>query len=90
MKRMFSTFGVLGIYECEKTLKERFNNGSMNDILTFFNEKCKIYAEQEEIIHNIEQIPGESFAVRLCNIDKLLYGKEKVDYELYSNQFVPL
>ena len=42
------------------------------------------------LIHNIEQIPGESFAVRLCNIDKLLYGENEVPYELYANQFVPL
>lgn len=89
-KRMFSTYGIMGIYECEKTLNEKFNEGNMKEILEFFNEKCKVYSEKENFIHNIEQIPGESFAVRLCKIDKFLFSEKEVPYELYSNQFVPL
>jgi len=91
MKRMFSTYGVLGIYECNLTLKEKFNTDDLTgDILTFFNNKCKEYSQKEGIIHNIEQIPGESFAVRLANVDKMLFGNDKVPYELYANQFIPL
>jgi ribonucleoside-triphosphate reductase len=88
---MFSTYGVLGIYECNLTLKEKFNTNDLTgDILTFFNNKCKEYSQKEGIIHNIEQIPGESFAVRLANVDKMLFGNDKVPYELYANQFIPL
>jgi ribonucleoside-triphosphate reductase (formate) len=92
MKRMFSTYGVLGIYECNLTLKKKFSIGYdiTGEILTFFNEKCQEYSAKEGIIHNIEQIPGESFAVRLANVDKMIFGDDKVPYELYSNQFVPL
>jgi len=90
MNRMFSTFGILGIYEADLTLKERFGGADyMKDILTFFNTKVAEYSKEQGIVSNIEQIPGESFAVRLCNVDKMLY-KGSVPFELYANQFVPL
>ena len=42
------------------------------------------------LIANIEQIPGESMAVKLCKADKIIFGKDAVPHEMYSNQFVPL
>lgn len=95
MKRMFSTFGILGIYECEKTLKEKFSiidgYDITRDILTHLNDKVIEFTQFEEgFVFNIEQIPGESYAVRLCNIDKILFGDEKVPYKIYANQWVPL
>jgi ribonucleoside-triphosphate reductase len=39
---------------------------------------------------NVEEIPGEQVAPKLCQKDKLLFGKDKVPFELYSNQYVPL
>lgn len=38
--------------------------------------------------HNVEQIPGESTAVKLAAKDRLLNINDK--YDLYSNQFIPL
>lgn len=93
INRLFSTYGILGVVEAVKTLSERFEIESddiMKDILIFFNDKVKEYSEREGLIGNIEQIPGESYAVRLASVDKMLYGEEKVPYMLYSNQFVPL
>jgi anaerobic ribonucleoside-triphosphate reductase len=89
---MFSTFGILGLYECEETLKKRDNSNIdwKGEILKFINNQVAFYSKKYEILGNIEQIPGESFAVRLADADKILYGKENIPYELYSNQFVPL
>lgn len=92
LERMFSTFGLLGLYECEETLQStgRFNEDWKEEILTFINNLVVYFSQQYEILGNIEQIPGESFAIRLAEADKILFGKERVSYELYSNQFIPL
>lgn len=93
MDRLFSTYGILGVVEAVKTLNTKFEHDSsdlMKDILVFFNDKVKEYSDREGLIGNIEQIPGESYAVRLASVDRMLYSEEKVPYQLYSNQFVPL
>ena len=95
MKRMFSTFGILGIYECEKTLRDRFeidpDHDITKDILVHLNNKVIEFTKAEEgYVFNIEQIPSESYAVRLACVDKMLYGEENVPYNLYANQWVPL
>jgi anaerobic ribonucleoside-triphosphate reductase len=90
---MFSTFGILGIVECNETLKERFNidYDITKDILIYLDNKTKEFTKNESgYVFNIEQIPGESYAIRLSTIDKKLFGKDKVPYEMYANQFVPL
>jgi anaerobic ribonucleoside-triphosphate reductase len=91
LDRMFSTFGILGLYESEITLKKCDSVVDFKEeVLKFINQKVKTYSEKYGIIGNIEQVPGESFSVRLSKTDKILFGEEKVPYELYSNQFVPL
>lgn len=102
MSRLFSTFGILGVVEAEEILKKRFkedvskNSDLMEDILIFFNGKVSEYSKIENIIGNIEQIPGESMAVRLAKVDRLLYAKEMltseadIPWQIYSNQFIPL
>lgn len=61
-------------------------------MLTNLSEKVNRYAEDSEYKNpfNIEEIPAETMAVRLCDADKIIYGKKDVPYELYSNQFIPL
>lgn len=92
MDRLFSTFGILGIYEAAKTLSDRFGVSDLtSDILKKLSEKCNEFTKQDrDNVYNIEQIPGESYAVRLAKVDKILYGDNRVPYELYANQFVPL
>jgi ribonucleoside-triphosphate reductase len=91
IKKMFSTFGILGGYEAGLTLKNKGieSEDMLKDMLIFFNDKVAEYSKKYSLIGNIEAIPGESMAIRLCNVDKLIY-KDKVSYELYSNQFIPL
>ena len=93
-KRLFSTFGLLGIYEANKTLRQKFDIPEDRDItgeiLEYFNTKVNEVSKKYGIIGNIEQIPGESFAVRLAEADKAIYGFGDDYYKLYANQFCPL
>lgn len=94
MKRLFSTYGILGIYECQKTLVEKKlvdpDYDITKDILSKFNEYVLSISKDLGLIGNIEQIPAESFSHRLANADKIIYGEDNVPYKLYANQFVPL
>ncbi len=93
MKRMFSTFGVLGLYEAVKILKERFDHKEFNyskDILEHFSKFCKDAAKEEDIMFNIEQIPAESMAPRLATCDRILFDNPYNLDKIYANQFVPL
>lgn len=62
------------------------------EILTTLNDKMHYYSEKTEYRNpfNIEEIPGETMAVRLCEADKIIFGEDVIPYELYSNQFIPL
>jgi ribonucleoside-triphosphate reductase (formate) len=92
MQRLFSTIGVMGVYEADIILKEKFGDKDYtSDILTLVSDACKQYSgDTPDCTFNSEQIPGESYAVRLCEVDTLLYGKRAVPFNLYANQFVPL
>lgn len=97
MDRLFSTFGVLGLVEVENTIKSKGGFEDLSNDIDIIGESLKILdqkmfevSEKYGIMGNIEQIPGESMAIRLSKADKLLYGDHKVPYKLYANQFVPL
>ena len=97
MDRLFSTFGVLGLVEVENTIKSKGGFKDLSNDIDIIGESLKILdqkmfevSEKYGIMGNIEQIPGESMAIRLSKADKLLYGDQKVPYKLYANQFVPL
>lgn len=90
---MFSTFGVLGIVEAKHIIQQKYGVKDfdyMGDILVKFNEMCKKYSQENGIIFNIEQIPAESFGVRLADADKLIYGNPYNLDPLYANQFCAL
>lgn len=96
MKRLFSTFGMLGLVEASEIFYERFGDeikegtDIIKNTLESFNEAVSEYSKKYDIIGNIEQIPAESFAIRLAVADKLIFGDKNVPYKMYSNQFIPL
>lgn len=54
-------------------------------------KKVKMITEDILYVYNLEQVPGESAAVKLCKKDKLIFKADDLSkYQLYSNQFVPL
>lgn len=91
MNRMFSTFGVIGIVEAAEILRDKYSViDGIGETLTHLNQRVKELSKEYGITGNIEQIPGESMAVKLADVDRLFYGKEKVSDKLYANQFIPL
>lgn len=93
-RRLFSTFGILGIYEANKTLKLRFPELKAQDVikelLIQFNKEMQEFSKEYGITGNIEQIPGESYAVRFAEADKAIFDLDDNYYKLYANQFCPL
>ena len=94
INRQYSTVGLIGGYEYVKNkglsiLTQEGSDALMN-IMKKIESKILEYQESEDgCIYNIESIPGESQAVKLCDIDKLLgYCDSKT--KLYSNQYVSL
>lgn len=96
MDRLFSTFGILGVVEAKKILETKFadeiveGQDVMNDYLVYLNKHSAEYAKELDLFSNIEQIPGESYAVRLATVDNLIFNENIIDAPLYANQFVPL
>jgi ribonucleoside-triphosphate reductase len=91
LQRMFSTFGVLGIVEANEILLSRFkelkDKDVIGDILEFFNTNVLEYSKEYGIHGNIEQIPGESYSIRLAKVDNKMFN---TPYKIYANQFIPL
>lgn len=106
LNRQYSTVGFVGGYEyvANKGLRIEDQDGIvvLQDTLKKIESKVVEWqtAEQEEKnIYNIEQIPAESMAVRLADMDFILgYNNEPCDepdktqqkFDLYSNQYIPL
>ena len=96
LEKMFSTIGLIGLTETVNTLNEGLDkaNGDklldMKEMMHFINKRVNELSAKYGVPMNIEQVPGESMAPRLAKVDKMLFGEDKVPYELYSNQFVPL
>lgn len=90
MTHMFSTFGCIGYVEAAEILTKKFNHKDfdyMKDFLVYFNNECKKAADKENIIFNIEAIPGESMAPKLAKADSIICNGE---YKIYANQWTSL
>lgn len=92
LKKQYSTCGIIGINEvCEilkKPILTKEGQTLVLDILDIINKVNAIQEKKYKAPHNCEQIPGETVAVKLAEIDKLFEYNKK--YKLYSNQFIPL
>lgn len=88
-------------YKINKSLSEEKRAANMEAledyitsiILTKLNDEMKRYSEDNPTYRNpfnIEEIPGEAMAIRLCETDRTIFNEDMIPYELYSNQFVPL
>jgi len=92
LERFFLTFGINGLYEGllemgYDMLKEdglEISRRILKHITDYANEKCDV---KNKILFNVEQVPGESLAIKHALKDKIVCG---MDYSIYANQFVPL
>ena len=102
-EHLYNTVGFIGIYETMKSFgyikKDKFGN-------TFYTEDADRFGKKIfEVIHrtkdqfaldkdykiNVEEIPGETAAVKMQKADTLLFPDKVVnDLPLYGNQFIPL
>lgn len=92
LTKQFSTTGFVGLYNLVEILGEDITteNGLniAKDILTVIEETNDEVSEKYKLPINLEGIPAENTASKLALKDKILgYNNE---YELYSNQFIPL
>ena len=90
--RQYSTFGVVGLYESLQILgmniKSEEGKAFTLKMLDIINTTNKEMQDKFKAPHNCEQIPAENVAVKLAKKDRILgYNSE---YDLYSNQFIPL
>lgn len=93
LKRQFSTCGFTGLYEALNILgydlRKPEGLAVARRLLETINATNERLTELLGTPHNMEQVPGESSAVKLARKDTIL-GKNPEGWELYSNQFVPL
>lgn len=90
LKRMFCTIGINGIYECVKEIVGNTFDERGIMYYKYILGKIHDYAENASksgVLFNCEEVPAESLATKFPQKDKILYG---MDYDIYSNQFVPL
>lgn len=88
----YSTVGLNGLNECLEIMGYDIltdaGQGVALDILNTINEENDKYQKQYNAPHNCEQVPGENLSIRLADKDKLM--KFQDEYDIYSNQFIPL
>ena len=98
MSKQYLTVGLLGVFEVIEyfgyTSTDQFGYISYTDegiqfaerIFAVLNNVKDNFTNEYSI--NIESVPGESCAIKLCQKDNLLY--EQNDKFIYSNQWIPL
>ena len=83
MSHMFSTYGCIGYNEAADLLKHKFNNADfdyMKDFMEYFSEECKRISAENNMIWNLEAIPGEGMAPKLAKANKIIFADEDGNY----------
>ena len=93
---LFSTFGFTGAPEMCKVIgfEPDHKDGVvlMKMVMDYMHTKSIEISKGYGYAFNVEEVPGESAAVTLRNIDVCMFGDEYaelIDTPLYSNQFIP-
>ena len=95
LQTQFSTVGIIGFYEALEMLGYDLAEGTENAIeaaqrvVEVMNKMNDEQSFKDGFMYNLEQIPGEAAAVKLAQKDHIVYGDD-MNYDMYSNQFVPL
>lgn len=92
LSKQYSTCGVNAMYESLEQMGYDITTNEGRDfalrIINTINAENARYEKQYGAPHNCEQIPGESLSVKFAQKDKVMRYQNQ--YDLYSNQFVPL
>ena len=102
MDKLYSTIGVLGIYETlDKfgyVVKDKFGYATYTEegiefaeeILFTIHKVKEDFKQEHDYMINLEAVPAESAAAKLMKKDKYFYPNEKYELPLYANQWIPL
>ena len=102
MDKLYSTIGVLGIYETlDKfgyVVKDKFGYATYTEegiefaeeILSTIHKVKEDFKQKHDYMINLEAVPAESAAAKLMKKDKYFYPDEKYELPLYANQWIPL
>ncbi len=89
--RLFSVFGINGVYECLESLGFSLKTKKGQDVASFLLEEIRNFSAESSkscgVPFSVEQVPAESLAIKFAAKDSYLYGS---NYKIYSNQFIPL
>jgi ribonucleoside-triphosphate reductase len=92
LSKQYSTCGVNALYESLEQMGYDITTDSGVEfalkVINTINAENSKYEKQYGAPHNAEQVPGESLSVKFAEKDKIM--KYQSQYDLYSNQFVPL
>ena len=94
MEMLFSTIGVIGLYEAlslfgdEYVLPSEKGIRTAQDLLKYIDSLAQKRTEEAGIPFNVEQIPAESAAITLAKADQIHYPWSP--FNIYSNQSIPL
>ena len=102
-EHLYNTVGINGIYEVMKTFGytevdelgyTKYTDKAMEfgkAIFDVIHSTIAEFAADKDYMVNVEQIPGETAALRFLQADKMLYPDETItDLPLYGNQWIPL
>lgn len=92
LQRQYATIGLCGVYEAIQMMNHDITEDSgqliCENIFKLLNDINNKADEEYQYAHNLEQTPSENSAIKMAAKDRLL--KKQEQYELYSNQFIPL
>lgn len=92
LTKQYATVGIVGLYEALQILGydilDEDGQQLCGEILNVINEMNEAADEKYGYAHNVEQTPSENSAIKLAQKDRYLGLNQ--NYDLYSNQFIPL
>ncbi len=102
-EHLYNTVGLNGVYETMKsfgyTVVDDFGKTNYTEDAYLFGQKIfetchsaiQKFTEDKDYMVNIEQVPGETAAVKFLEADKLLFSEQVItDLPLYGNQWIGL
>ena len=92
----YSTVGLIGPYEACQFMGTNITHIEGSELILRVMDKINALNRAEEKLNNdgrrfnLELIPGEQAAIKICEADKMIYPSFPNPHLLYSNQFIPL
>lgn len=96
LQKQYSTVGLIGPYEACRFIGLNITDPDGTEFVIKIMDSINAANAAEEKRatdgrrFNLELIPGEQAAIRMCEADKMLYPSFPNKHALYSNQFIPL